>query len=190
MTNENSERALTEIERSAKNLKFELLRQAFYHSDELWFFLFVERMTKFISAMAGTAVVGMAFARIPALAIILGSLIAVLQTIGLVFGISARAVLHENRRQQYFTLLAELESRPPSEESIFRINADIARIWGSEPSTKWGVEVMARNSAMAAMKTKLEQGDLIPITNWEKFIRFVWRFSPEHFRLHELGPAR
>lgn len=187
MDNRNSEANNAELEREAKNLKFELLRQAFYHSDELWFFLFVERMTKFISAMCGTAVVGMAFASFPILAIILGSLIAVLQTIGLVFGISTRAVLHENRRQQYFSFLSDLESHPPTKEILFRINSEMVRTWGAEPSTKWGVEVMARNSAMAAMKSKLEKGDLIPITNSEKFFRFVWRFSPEHFRLKETG---
>jgi hypothetical protein len=179
------EREIKELERAAKNLKFELLRQGFYHSDELWFFLFVERMTKFISAMAGTAVVGMAYASFPILAVILGAAITVLQTIGLVFGISSRAVLHENKRQHYFSLLAELESQPISEELIFRLNREMVRTWGSEPSTKWGVEVMARNSAMSSMKTKLEKGDLIPITPWEKCIRFVWRFSPEHFRLQE-----
>lgn len=173
--------------RDAKNLKFELLRQAFYHSDELWFFLFVERSTKFLSAMAGTAVVGMAFASHPAFAIAIGSAITILQTIGLVFGISSRAVLHENKRQRYFYLLSELESKPANAEIIYRIQSEMMRTWSEEPSTKWAVEVMARNSAMSAMKGKLEKGDLIPIKPWEKCLRFIVRFSPEHFRLQENG---
>jgi hypothetical protein len=187
MTNVNSNRDSAELERSAKNLKFELLRQAFYHSDELWFFLFVERLTKFLSAMAGTAVVGMAFASHPIFAILIGGTITVLQTIGLVFGISNRAVLHENKRQRYFYLLAELESKPVSAEAIYRIQSEMMRTWGEEPSTKWAVEVMARNSAMAAMKGSLANGDFIPIRTWEKCVRFVFRFSPEHFRLQENG---
>jgi len=187
MVVERSELVGAELDRAAKNLKFELLRQAFYHSDELWFFLFVERCTKFVSAMAGTAVVGMAFANHPLFAISIGALITILQTIGLVFGISSRAVIHENKRQRYFNLLADLDSKPATAEAIYRINGEMMRTWGDEPSTKWAVEVMARNSAMAAMKGRLEEGDLIPIKAWEKCIRFVWRFSPEYFRLREHG---
>lgn len=171
------------VVRATKNLKFELLRQAFYHSDEVWFFSFIDRMTKFLSAIAGTAVVGSAIARHPNAAVAFGFAIAILQMYGLVFGISSKALLHESKRQRYFNLLAELEAaRNLDMAEIARITSEMTRTWGDEPPIYWGVEVVARNSAMSTMKAPLETGDLIMIRFWEKLVRHVWRFNPEYFR--------
>lgn len=175
---------LTELERAAKNLKFELLRNAFYHGDELKFFLALERWTKLISAMLGIAVAGYGIAKNSFWGIFFGLGITFMQIGGLVFGWSGRTVLHEGKRQKYFYLLSELERQPPTEELILHIQGEMTKIWAEEPAQKWGVEVMARNSAMMAMKSssELKPGDIIPIYPWEKRVRNIFSFSPEYFR--------
>ncbi len=45
---------------------------------------------------------------------------------------------------------------------------------------------MAWNSAKAMMTDTLQEGDLIPITMFQRIFRHVWPFSPEDFRRPEM----
>jgi hypothetical protein len=174
-----------ELLKAAKNLKFELLRQAFYHADEFWFFLFVERLTKFLSVMAATAVVASVVARHPSYATMSAIIITALQMLGLVFGFHTKAVLHDRLRERYFALLTELETQPLSAEAIAKINSQMIREWEKEPVTFWCIDALAWNSALSTMSKDIKKADFIKIYALEKFIRHVYRFSPEYFRKRE-----
>jgi len=168
-----------------KNLKFDLLRQAFYHSDELAFYLLIERLTKFLSAMAGTAVVGAAMLQHQAFAVVFGFIITALQMADIVMGIGSKAVLHENKRERYFSLLADLESTTVSQDLILKVKGQMTREWEKEPVIFWGVDAVAYNSAVLSMTSNVKTSDLIRINWYEKLLRHLYRFDPDRFRRRE-----
>lgn len=175
----------------AHELRFDLLRNVFYHEDKLWFYLFAIRLTQFISALSATAIVSAAIQSRPLLSLSFGFLIAILQTTGLVFGFPASALSHETKKARYLALLAELQAEQDNPAAVSRIRAAMTFEYQKEALTYWCVDALAWNRAYySTTRTEdVDEAQLYPTYPLERLIRHLWGFSPERFRKRKLKNA-
>jgi hypothetical protein len=174
------------LEILAGDLRFDLLRNAAYHNDELFFFSFVHKFTIFLSAIAGTATIGSILIQYPLAAAFAGFLVTFFTTIVLVFDVTGRARLHESLRQRYFTILGDLEAEPISDNLLRKSRAAMTRIYGEEPPMMYGVDAVAWNTARSMTTSEIKKGDLIDINLTQYFLRHIWPFKAETFRRPEM----
>ena len=171
------------LARTVKNLRFDILRNSIYYSDESAFFSNMHRTITFLTILAGAAIIGLMSSGLDSkLAAILAGIVASLASADLVFDLSGRATLHASLRQRYLALLGELERKPPTEQFVSYFQEAMYRLQGEEPPVKWCVEALAWNSASASMMPAPNEADLIAVNWWERLFRHVVPFSPDRFR--------
>lgn len=173
---------------TAGDLRFELLRNAAYHSDALWFFSLAHRAIMFFSVLMGSAAVTTILAGYQNATISVSLVVTALATIDLVCDLTGKARKHDMFRFKYFSLLGELGNGEKA--ALRRVNDKIYELWADEPPIMYAVEAMAWNSAKSSTTSELKLGDLIPIKRRHRMLRHIWPFSAEDFRRPEIETSQ
>jgi TIR domain len=172
-----------ETSRVVNNLRFELLQNTFYHSDEFSFFATMHRAIMFMTTLTATAMMALLLSGFhSSWSVLLAGIAATLSISDLLFDVSGREAVHASLKERYFFLLGELERERPTEEVISRLREKIYRTYGEEPPTKWAVSALAWNCARTSMPPTPSEADLIPIGWRERLLRHLVSFSPDKFR--------
>jgi ASC-1-like (ASCH) protein len=171
-----------QVEDIAFRLRFDLLRNALYHTDQLGYYASLNRFAKFLSVLTSTVAVGVLISKSSMLAIVATCAVAFFNTIDLVFNVVTRARTHESLRQRYFLMLSELEGSLPDMATISRIRKEMTKLYGEEPATKYGVDAIAWNQARLALSPGIDRNtQLIRVSRFKWFWRHILPFRPDDF---------
>ncbi len=165
------------------NLKFELYHNAAYHNDLLSFYSGMHRLVSFITTFAGTAFISSLLLENRDFGIAASGVVTIAATSDLVFDLTGRARIHEILRSKSYNLLSELERTDIDETLLSTVRRKLISQWEEGPPIKYGVSILAWNTAMVSITSTAEIGDkLIPLPLWRRLLRHILAFSPDTFR--------
>jgi TIR domain len=165
------------------NLRFDLIRNALYHTDEQFFFSKLHQTIQVVIVLASTALfIATSFTFSSIFGTIVAGTVVTLATVDLVFDFSGRARLHSSLRQRYLGLLEQFERKSLTTQFAAQTQEAIYQLQGEEPPLNYCVEALAWNRARISMGLPTHESDLIAVNWWQRLLRHVIRFSPEHFR--------
>ena len=124
---------MVDLDKLEGDLRFDLLRNAIYHSARARFLDFCTRVFNFAVILLGTSAAADLgkIGNIDQGLLAAGAAIAgIVQLVG-DFGVSART--HSYLQRRCYELLAELGSAAPTEESLRAIRAKLTLVYGEEP---------------------------------------------------------
>ncbi|MGO4175729.1 hypothetical protein [Bosea sp. TAF32] len=162
-----------EIARAAQYsaLRFDVLRNAFYHSARLRHFEWQHRGLMFLIVLFGTAGVADATTGVIGQKA-LAAITALLATVDLVLDLRGKAQRHDSLKQRYFMLLAKLDELPGAElRQIAKWRGKVNRITAEEPVTYRIVDALAHNEALETMG--LNEDEKIHVTRLQ-YVRRHW----------------
>lgn len=175
---------------TAKDLTFDLLQNAAYHSDRLAHFAGTHRVVSFITILFGTGAVAGAIASCPWLAGVSGVLTAVASSLDLAMDLAGQARLHEKLRERVFALMADVEEAGDDPARLRAIRGSLTRLFGEEAADMCVVNAMAHNAAVQATQRPVNPDDLIPLTAEHKRWRH-WRRQPgDYLTAGEIARAK
>jgi hypothetical protein len=135
---------MTDIEREIFNLRFDVLRNALYHTARTQFLDFCSKATNFIIIICGASAIGGLF-DIPKWLAAISVVAATFQLVG-DFAVLARQHAYFQRR--CYELLAQLDSiAADAPEELEEINEKLTLLYGEEPPTMWALNAIAYNEA-------------------------------------------
>jgi hypothetical protein len=186
--------AETEVTRAEcySALRFDVLRNAFYHSARLRHFEWQHRALMFLIVLFGTAGVADAttgFIGQKSLA----AITALLATVDLVLDLRGKAQRHDSLKQRYFMLLAKIDELPTADfGQIAKWRGKVNRITAEEPVTYRVVDALAHNEALETMG--LNEDEKIHVTRFQYARRhwtaahgvsmpYVTQWVPMHLRI-------
>lgn len=156
-----------ELNRRATELRFFVVRNAFYHLARLRHFELMHRGLMFLIVGTGTAGVAdlangfigqKGFAAITVL----------LAATDLVLDLRGKAQLHDALKRRYFELLAKLdEERNVSAERVGRLWGKATKITAEEPVAYRYVDALAHNEALQTLG--LDEGALQYVSAWQRW---------------------
>lgn len=177
-------RSATAAEDLRFGLVFDLLRNMRYHSMREEWFASLGKLVQLVSLVAGTAAGATLLgsflderSRIVVSAV-LGFAVAFITLLNLVFDLSGKARLHAGLKQRFAAVLATVEAKVElSPAAIAACRAEMARIYGEEPSAKLVVDAVAWNETLRTTRqSRLSDEDLIPIGRWQRILMHVHSF--------------
>ena len=140
---------MSDLTREIENLKFDILRNAIYHTARGQFFDLISRLINFTIIVLGTGAasqLGAATGKIDDRWLAgAAALLAALQLVG-DFGVAARN--HAYLQRRCYELLSELElSTPLDEGRIATLRAKLIILYGEEPPPMRALDAVAYNAA-------------------------------------------
>ena len=133
----------------AWEIKFDVLRNAIYHSSRRRFFELLSRFLSFCVVVSGTAAVANLAVLDPRWLAALAAAIGALQ---LVFDFNGRARLHENLQRRYFELIAVIDAVvEATDQDVAKWRADLTLIYADEPPPMRALDAIAYNKACDAL---------------------------------------
>jgi hypothetical protein len=170
--------AATAAEDLRYGLVFDLLRNMRYHSMREEWFAVLGKVVQLISLVAGTAAGATLLGRFLddptriAVSAVLGFLVGAVTLVNLVFDFSGKARLHAGLKQRFAAVLATVEAKVElSPAAVAACRAEMARIYGDEPSAKLVVDAVAWNETLRTTRAlRLSDEDLIPISRWQRLV--------------------
>lgn len=140
--------------RTVKDLRFDALRNALYHTARRMTFERWNRICNFLVIILGAAAMADAF-KLYGIDIQKGWFGASVATIGalqLVFDFGGRARDHQSLQKEYYHLLADIEDRlDPTDEQVAVWNGRMTRILAEEPPTFRAIDAKAYNDALDSL---------------------------------------
>ena len=172
-------------------VRFDVLRNALYHTARRRFFERWNRIFNFLVVMLGTAVVAdlTEFAAIPAL--YSGGAVAVIGTLQLVLDFGGQAREHQTRQREYYHLLADIESvLDPTDQQCAEWYSAMLRITANESPTYRVIDSEAHNDAIDAMDF-FDQDERLVVPLWSKPFGSFFTFNGLNFRkIREVEAAK
>lgn len=133
------------------NVRFNVLRNALYHSARRRYFELFSRWFNFGVVLLGTGAVASFAAAAPALTGLLGFCSATLGALQLTFDPAGRANEHRTLQRDYYRLLAQIDTViGPTAEDAARWRSEMILLTADEPPTMRAVDAKAYNDAIGA----------------------------------------
>lgn len=169
-----------ELEKQASDLRFEILRNAIYHTARGQFLDLCTRVISFVIILLGTAAasqLGAATSKFDDRWLAgAAALVATFQLVG-DFGVAART--HSYLQRRCYELLAELETLLPLDEAaIANLRAKLTILYGEEPPPMRALDAVAYNAACDSLgkeKSRVRIGIL------QSIFRQVFPFNGTEF---------
>ncbi len=133
------------------NLRFNVLRNALYHSARFRSLERINRFFNFVVLMLGASVIANVAGSLGLDQRWLGGAVAVVGSLQLVFDLGGAARDHQVLQRDYYYLLASIEELvSPTEVQLADFNAEMVRITGNEMPTLRAIDAKAYNDALDA----------------------------------------
>ncbi|WP_428700177.1 hypothetical protein [Stappia sp.] len=133
------------------NIRFNVLRNALYHTARRMHFERLNRMFNFAVVILGAGAMGDVFARIGVDLIWIGAAIAAIGALQLVLDFGRMARDHQQLQRDYYHLLAEIESAASDDPKLCaEWYAQMIRITADEPPVLRALDAKAFNDALDA----------------------------------------
>jgi hypothetical protein len=171
---------MTDLKKQAADLRFDILRNAIYHTSRSQFLDFLTRVINFFIILLGTAAaaqLGEATHRFDDRWLAgAAALVATIQLVG-DFGVAGRT--HSYLQRRCYELLAELEMLAPLEEAnIATLRAKLTTLYGEEPPPMRALDAVAYNAACDSLG---KEQDRVKIGALQSFFRHIYPFYGTEF---------
>ncbi|MBO6759152.1 MAG: hypothetical protein JJ902_22700 [Roseibium sp.] len=141
------------MERDRDNIRFNVLRNALYHTARRQFFERLSRMTSFVVVVLGASAMSDVASHFGFATIWLGFAIAVFGAIQLAFDYGGQARDHQQLQRDYYNLLADIEESAQHDEAECGAwYARMLRITSAEPPILRAIDAKAYNDALDAVE--------------------------------------
>ena len=142
------------MSRSIDNVRFNVLRNALYHTAQRMRFDRWTRIFNFLVLMLGASAMTDAIGELGIGTIWIGAAIVLVCTLQLVFDFAGRARDHQSLQRDYYRLLADIEAAPDAtEEQCARWWSEIIRIGLNAAPVLRALDAKAYNDALDALGT-------------------------------------
>ena len=160
-----------------KDIRFDALRNAIYHSSRRRFFELLTRSLSFLVVVSGTAAVANLKMIEPRF---MAALAAIIGAIQLVFDFGGRARLHEKLQAQYFQLISAIDGTVnPTDADRAKWEAQLSLIYADEPPPMRALDALAYNKACDSLGYS---GSVrIPVKWWQALFRHIYSFPDTQF---------
>ncbi len=150
-----------------ENLRFNILRNAMYHTARRRFYEGWNRWFNFAVVLLGAAAMGDALNTFGIQQVYIGVAVAVVGAGQLVFDFGRQARDHQALQRDYYNLLADIdECTGPTDEKCAMWAAKMTRIAGDEPPVYRALDAKAYNDAIGAMEW--DQSEMIHIPWYQR----------------------
>lgn len=164
------------------NIRFNVLRNALYHSNRRRFFERVNRGLNFLVVMLGTAAVGSFSTLLELDPRFLGLAVAAVGAFQLVWDVGRQARDHQSLQRDYYFLLAEIEqSMSPGAEEIAKWQSQMIRITADEPPVLRAIDAKAYNDAIDALG-KFDASERLIVPVWHRFAGLIFSFDGHEYK--------
>jgi hypothetical protein len=169
---------MVDIEKQVANLRFDLLRNAIYHTARSLFFDRCTRALNFLVIIFGTsAAAQLGQGRIDSKWLAFGA--AIFGAVQLVGDFSGAARVHGYLQRRCYELLAELEGIvSPDESQIASIRAKLTTVYGEEPPPMRALDAVAYNAACDSVGRDDER---VKINWWQSLFAQLYPFNGTKF---------
>jgi len=166
---------------ATENIRFNVLRNALYHTAQRLKF---ERRTRWLNfgvIVAGASAMGGVLGYLGWPQFLAGAFAALLGAIQLVFDPAGSAREHRTLQRDYYNLLADIEEvTEPTADQCAAWYSRMVRIAGDEPPVMRAVDAKAYNDAIGAMEMDQQERLHIPLLhrllqNWVSFEGYTYR---------------
>lgn len=164
---------MTDTGREIFNLRFDVLRNALYHTARTQFLDFCSKATNFIIIVCGASAIGGLF-DIPKW---LAAISVVAATFQLVADFAVLARQHSYLQRRCYELLAQLDSIASPEE-LEEIKEKLTLLYGEEPPTMWALNAIAYNEACEIVG---KHDGHLPINTAQSWLRNLYPFNEMKF---------
>jgi hypothetical protein len=169
---------MADVAKQGADLRFDILRNAIYHTARNQFLDRCTRITNFIVIALGTsaaAELGSGYVD-PKWLAAAAATFATLQLVG-DFAVTAR--VHAYLQRRCYELLAELEGiNSPDESKIAAIRAKLTTLYGEEPPPMRALDAVAYNAACDSIG---KSGQRVKISFWQSLLRQIYPFNGTEF---------
>lgn len=164
-------------------IKFNVLRNALYHTGRRRFFETWNKIFNFVVILLGTAAVMSTATNVLGIdPRWVGVGVAFVGALQLVFDFGSAASLHRRLQRDYYHLLAEIEeTRKPTEASISKWQAHLLRITADEPPTLRARDAKAYNDALDSMET-YDEDQRLEIPWYQTILGGLFTFEGHSYR--------
>ena len=169
---------MTDIAKQINDLRFDLLRNAIYHTARSLFFDRWTRALNFVVIILGTsAVAQLSQGIVDPKWLVSGAVFAA--TIQLVGDFSVSARTHAYLQRRCYELLAELEAvTSPDELKVASIRAKLTTLYGEEPPPMRALDAIAYNAACDSIG---KSGERVKIGFWQSLLAQWYPFNGAKF---------
>lgn len=135
----------------ADNIRFNVLRNALYHTARRRHFEMLARWLNLIVILLGAAAIADTLRNFGIGPVWIGVAVTVVGALQLVFDFGRQASDHQGLQRDYYRLLAEIEAKiSPTQEDIARWKGEMIRITADEPPVLRAIDAKAYNDALDA----------------------------------------
>lgn len=163
--------------KAIRDLKFDALRNAIYHSSRRGFFDTLTRTFNFIVIAGGTAAVADLGAAIDVAPWVFAAIVTLAGISQLVFDFGGKARTHEFLQRRFYELNAEIAESASSESALARWEALLSRLYAEEPPPMRALDAVSYNAAAGSMGLKVR----VVVTWWQSFGRQFFPFNKAEF---------
>lgn len=150
-----------------ENVRFNVLRNALYHTARRRSLEFWNRAFNLAIILLGAAAVGDLLAHVGVSQAVTGAAVAVIGGLQLVFDFGRQARDHQTLQREYYHLLADIEAViEPTSEQIASWQSRQVRIAGEEPPMLRAIDAKAYNDAIGALE--MDQQERLSIPLWQR----------------------
>lgn len=163
------------MEDRLENIRFNVLRNALYHTARRLRFERLNRFMNFAIVLLGAAAFSEIFSGLSIPQSWIGAAVAIIAAAQLAFDLGGMARTHQQLQRDYYNLLADIEvTLDPDEQQCAHWYSNMVRITGDEPPTMRAIDAKAYNDALAAMELPADDRLVIPFwhlvfKNWSSF---------------------
>lgn len=159
------------------NIRFNVLRNALYHTARRMHFERLNRLFNFAVVILGAGAMGDLFARVGVDVIWIGAAIAAIGALQLVFDFGRMARDHQQLQRDYYHLLAEIENAASDDPKLCaEWYAQMIRITADEPPMLRALDAKAFNDALDATEIYPRSERLVLK---KRHLLFGWLFAFE-----------
>lgn len=171
-----------------ENIRFNALRNALYHSTRRRSLERINRVFNFLVVILGTAVISDALGQLPIPRYTLGTAIAAVGALQLVFDFGRQARDHQVLQRDYYSLLADIEASPEADDAVCaEWQSRMIRITADEPPVLRALDAKAYNDALDATHS-FEASQRLRIPVLHQMFGGIWSFDGYNYRkISELG---
>lgn len=165
---------------TADEVKFDLLRNALYHSSRKRWLQFVSRLLNFVVIIAGAGALSdiLPASVLPAVKAGCAAVTLLAGTLQLVWDFAGQAWTHDALQRRYWTLISEMEALGADVESeVSHLRAEMTKIFADEPPLMRAADAVAYNDAVDA----LGFGRRLEISSLQAALKHVCAFERASF---------
>jgi hypothetical protein len=172
---------MADVTELASDLRFDILRNAIYHSARSRFLDLCNRAVNFVIIVLGTAAasqMGTATGKIDDKWLAaMAALVAAFQLVS-DFGVAART--HAYLQRRCYELLADLELlASPTDGAVLSLRAKLTTLYGEEPPPMRALDAVAYNAACDSLGKESKR---VVITPWQALWRHLYPFNGTEFK--------